>query len=91
MPEKADLRRIDAWRTRRLEFSDKPLAQAVEEFNRYSDTRVVVGTADLEAVRVSGVFQDWRHRRLPVLVGTGARRVQTLEAAGEVTLVRIQP
>ncbi|HEY5760880.1 MAG TPA: FecR domain-containing protein [Steroidobacter sp.] len=90
MPEKADLRRIDAWRTRRLEFSDTPLAQAVEEFNRYSDTRVVVGTTDLEAVRVSGVFRigdtDGFLFSLEQALG-----VQTLEAAGEVTLVRIQP
>lgn len=57
LEEKADLRRIDAWRTRRLEFSDTPLAEAVEEFNRYSTTRVVVGTPELAAVRVSGVFR----------------------------------
>lgn len=55
--EKADIKRIDAWRTRRLEFSDTPLAEAVEEFNRYSTTRVVIGTAGLESVRVSGVFR----------------------------------
>lgn len=89
MPEKADLRRIDAWRTRRLEFSDTPLTQAVEEFNRYSDTRVVVGTPDLETVRVSGVFRigdtDGFLFSLEQALG-----VQTLEAAGEVTLVRIQ-
>jgi len=54
--EKADLRRIDAWRTRRLEFSDTPLLEAVEEFNRYSTMRVVIGTPELESVRVSGVF-----------------------------------
>lgn len=53
----ADLRRIDAWRTRRLEFSDTPLSEAVEEFNRYSTTRVTVGTPELGAVRVSGVFR----------------------------------
>jgi transmembrane sensor len=55
--EKADLARIDAWRTRRLEFSNTPLAQAVEEFNRYSPTQVVIGTRDLAERRVSGVFR----------------------------------
>lgn len=89
-PQKADLRRIDAWRTRRLEFSDTPLTQAVEEFNRYSDTRVVVGTPDLQTVRVSGVFRigdtDGFLFSLEQALG-----VQTLDAAGEVTLVRIQP
>ncbi len=57
LEEKADLRRIDAWRTRRLEFSDTPLAEAVEEFNRYSTSHVTIGTPDLGAVRVSGVFR----------------------------------
>lgn len=57
LEEKADLRRIDAWRTRRLEFSDTPLVEAIEEFNRYSTSRVVIGTPELSAVRVSGVFR----------------------------------
>lgn len=55
--EKADRRRIDAWRARRLEFNDTPLSTAVAEFNRYSEMRVVIGTPDLGDVRVSGVFR----------------------------------
>jgi len=55
--EKADRRRIDAWRARRIEFSDTPLASAVEEFNRYSTLRLFVGTPELGAVRVTGVFR----------------------------------
>lgn len=55
--EKADLRRIDAWRMRRLEFSDTPLSEAVEEFNRYSTQRITVGTPELGVVRVSGLFR----------------------------------
>ena len=54
--EKAELQRIDAWRARQLEFSDTPLSEAVEEFNRYSTIRIVVGTPELASVRVSGVF-----------------------------------
>jgi transmembrane sensor len=55
--EVADLGRIDAWRTRRLAFSNTPLAEAVDEFNRYSATQVVIGSPDLAAIRVSGVFR----------------------------------
>lgn len=55
--EQADLKRIDGWRTRRLQFTDKPLSEAVEEFNRYSTTPITVGTPELGAVRVSGVFR----------------------------------
>jgi transmembrane sensor len=54
---KADISRIDAWQTRHLEFSDTPLADAVEEFNRYTVTRIVIGTPALAAVRISGVFR----------------------------------
>jgi len=55
--EKADLKRIDAWRARRLEFSNTRLAEAIEEFNRYSTTHIEVGTPELESVRVSGIFR----------------------------------
>lgn len=54
---RADLRRINAWRTRRLEFTNTPLAEAVEEFNRYSATRVVIGSPDVVSVRVNGMFR----------------------------------
>ena len=88
--EKADLKRIDAWRTRRLEFSDTPLSEAVEEFNRYSKTQVTVGTPELESVRVSGVF------RLGDIDGfiyslREALRVETHEAANDVVVMRTNP
>ncbi len=85
--EKADLKRIDGWRNRRLEFTDMPLPAAVEEFNRYSRTRVVIGTADLQSVRVSGVFRigdtDGFLFSLREAVG-----VKTLDSPGQVTLLR---
>jgi transmembrane sensor len=56
-PEEGDLKRIDAWRRRRLEFSDTPLSEAVEEINRYSTTHVTIGSSELLSVRVSGIFQ----------------------------------
>jgi transmembrane sensor len=85
--EKADVKRIDGWRNRRLEFTDMPLPAAVEEFNRYSRTRVVIGTADLQSVRVSGVFRigdtDGFLFSLKEAVG-----VKTLDSPGQVTLLR---
>lgn len=85
--EKADLRRIDAWRTRRLEFSDTPLLEAVEEFNRYSTMRVVIGTPELESVRVSGVFSIGDADGFLFSLQE-ALHVQMLDSPGEVTLVR---
>jgi transmembrane sensor len=85
--EKADLKRIDAWRNRRLEFTDVPLPAAIEEFNRYSRTRVVIGTADLQSVHISGVFRigdtDGFLFSLQAALG-----VKTLDSPGQVTLLR---
>jgi transmembrane sensor len=87
IPQQADLHRIDAWRARRLEFSNTPLPVAVEEFNRYSRTHVVIGTPELDAVRVSGVFQigDAEGFLFSLKEALG---VQTFESPGEVTLLR---
>ena len=88
--EKADLQRIDAWRIRHLEFSGTPLREAVEEFNRYSATRVVIGTPELGSVRVSGVFRigdvDGFVYSLREVLG-----VETHESANEVVLIRTGP
>jgi transmembrane sensor len=85
--EKADLKRIDAWRNRRLEFTDMPLPAAIEEFNRYSGTRVVIGTEELRSVRVSGVFRigdtDGFVFSLKEALG-----MKTLDSPGQVTLLR---
>jgi transmembrane sensor len=83
----ADLRRIAAWRTRRLEFSDTPLSAATAEFNRYSSTQLVIGSPDLELVRVSGIFQigniDGFLFALKEVLG-----ITTLDSPGEIVLVR---
>jgi transmembrane sensor len=83
----ADLKRIDAWRTRRLEFTDTPLTEAVEEFNRYSPLRVVVGTPDLASVRVSGVFRIGDAEGFLYSLRE-ALKLETHEGSGDVVLVR---
>ena len=45
-----------AWRERRLEFDDVPLAQVVAEFNRYNKHQLDIGDPELRAVRVGGAF-----------------------------------
>jgi transmembrane sensor len=83
----ADLQRIQAWRARRLEFSDTPLPEALEEFNRYSTAHVVIGTADLNTVRVSGVFRigDTEGFLFSLREALG---VQTLATQEEIVLLR---
>jgi transmembrane sensor len=83
----ADLRRIDAWRDRRLEFSDMPLPAAIEEFNRYSEIHMVIGSQELKSVRVSGVFEIGDTDGFLYSLKE-ALRIQALESPGEVTLVR---
>ena len=83
----ADLRRIGAWRMRRLEFSNTTLRTAVEEFNRYSGTRLVIGSPELETVRVSGVFQIGDTDGFLYSLKEELR-VQAFESKETVTLVR---
>ena len=52
----ANLERISLWQARRIEFHDVTLAAAAAEFNRYSNTKILINDPAIEAVRVSGVF-----------------------------------
>lgn len=45
-----------AWENGQLNFADEPLASAVEQLNRYSGTRIVVGDLRASAIRINGVF-----------------------------------
>lgn len=53
----ADVEETVSWREGRVVFSDEPLAEVLEEINRYSARKVVLGDSDLAALRVSGVFR----------------------------------
>ncbi len=46
------------WLSGRLVFDDLPLADAVEEFNRYGGGRIEMGDAKVGALRISGVFRS---------------------------------
>jgi transmembrane sensor len=83
----ADLKRIQAWRARRLEFSDTSLPEALEEFNRYSTAHVVIGAPELNTVRVSGVFRigDTEGFLFSLREALG---VQTLATQEEIVLLR---
>lgn len=53
----ADVEQAVSWREGRVIFSDEPLVQVLEEINRYSTRKVVLGDGDLGDMRVSGVFR----------------------------------
>lgn len=44
------------WKTGMIRFRDVPLAEAIEEMNRYSETKLSVADPDLAGARFSGVF-----------------------------------
>jgi transmembrane sensor len=85
--ERTDRRRIDAWRARRIEFSDTPLATAVEEFNRYSTQRIFVGTPELGAVRVSGMFRIGDTEAF-LFTLREALNIETHDTQGGIVLIR---
>jgi transmembrane sensor len=53
----ANVTQSTSWRTGRVIFADEPLAEVVEEINRYSRRQVVLSDDSLGDLRVSGVFR----------------------------------
>ncbi|WP_162786445.1 FecR family protein [Hyphomonas sp. CACIAM 19H1] len=51
-----DVAEAAGWKTGMIRFRDVPLAEAIEEMNRYSETRLSVPDTDLASARFSGVF-----------------------------------
>lgn len=76
-----------AWRNGRVSFSGVTLAQAVAEFERYGDTRVLIGDADVAGMRVHGSFElrrlDAFLKALPQVLPVRLRRDD-----GKVEIVR---
>jgi transmembrane sensor len=51
-----DLERATAWRSRKLDFTDTPLVEAIAEANRYSRQKIELRAPDLAQATLSGVF-----------------------------------
>lgn len=52
----SSLAQIEAWKQDRLVFNDTPLADALTEANRYSQSEIKLGQAALADLHISGVF-----------------------------------
>ncbi|MBX5463405.1 MAG: FecR domain-containing protein [Steroidobacteraceae bacterium] len=78
-PVAADIRRVLAWRARKLDFADTPLSAAIVEANRYSRVKIALRAPGLENVRISGVFEAGRNdlfaEGLESFLGLKAQRV----------------
>jgi transmembrane sensor len=60
-PRNADIPRVEAWRMRKLDFSDTPLAEAIAEANRYSVVQIVLEAPTFKDARISGRFEAGRN------------------------------
>lgn len=54
--ERIDLQRAAAWHRRRLVFQDRPLAEVIAELDRYRPGKIVVVSAAIEKLPITGVF-----------------------------------
>jgi transmembrane sensor len=57
----SDLDAALSWRTGFLVFRDTPLAEAVAEFNRYNNRKIVVADDGVGSIRLSGKFRSTQH------------------------------
>lgn len=55
--QQTDVPQALSWRSGRVIFSDEPLGSVVEDVNRYSERKVILGDPTLADLRVSGVFR----------------------------------
>jgi len=53
-PEPVNVLKITGWRTGEFSFTDMPLSMIVEELNRYRPGRILIATAPLRDLRLSG-------------------------------------
>jgi transmembrane sensor len=57
-----DVAKAMAWREERLEFTDEPLAQVIEELRRYTSTPIRIADPRLLSIHVTGILPvDSRH------------------------------
>jgi transmembrane sensor len=56
-PRPANVTQIRGWVARRIVFSDEPLAQALEDYNRYSTSPIVLADPALGSRHINGVFR----------------------------------
>jgi transmembrane sensor len=88
-PRPADLRRVSAWRSRKLDFADTPLSEAITEANRYSQQKIELRAPHLADARISGVFDAGSNEMLAE--GVKAYFGLHVEHLGDDLIVLTQP
>jgi transmembrane sensor len=83
-----DLNRVTAWRSRKLDFTDTPLIEAIAEANRYSRQKIELRAPALEQATLSGVFDAGQNEA--VADGLRAYFGLHIERAGDELIVLTQ-
>ncbi|MBL8267347.1 FecR family protein [Steroidobacter sp.] len=66
-----ELEQTLSWRTGFLTFEDTTLADAVNEFNRYSTRRIVISDPSIAAIRLTGKFESAKYEAFVRLLEDG--------------------
>jgi transmembrane sensor len=53
----ADIKRINSWKDGNIDFDKAPLADVIQEINRYVDRKIIIGDDRLKSMRVSMIFR----------------------------------
>jgi transmembrane sensor len=89
-PARVDVKDIGAWRQRRLVFRDRPLAEIVEEFQRYNRTPLIrVEGDELRARTFNGVFDADDPQTLVAYLATD--NTIAFERRGNELVIRLRP
>lgn len=78
---------VTAWQKGEIILSDTALTEAVKEFNRYADVPIVLNGAEVEALRISGVFQTDKAAEFAVTVAE-LNGLKVRKAGGAIELTR---
>lgn len=89
-PARVDVEDIGAWRQRRLVFRDRPLAEIIEEFQRYNRTPLIrVEGEELRARTFNGVFDADDPQTLVAYLATD--NTIAFEHRGNELVIRLRP
>jgi transmembrane sensor len=83
----SDLDAALSWRTGFLVFRDTPLTEAVAEFNRYNNRKIVVADDGVGSIRLSGKFRSTQHDAFIRLLEAGFP-VRVQQAGDQVILTK---
>lgn len=82
----AELESASSWRTSWLEFNEKPLADLVQEFNRYNSRQLKIADSVTGTVPVTGTFRPDGEEAFIRLLESGFGITATPDADGNVIL-----